>query len=441
MGRGNVGAKVMLGAYSAVYRAACSGAYPAVRAGILGADWRWEERMGHYPPLSGSEREPRVWIHAASVGEVKAAAALIEALRDRVPNARLVVSAITPAGLETARASIPSAEAVVQAPVDLRGPVKRALNWFDPSLFILVETEIWPNTILECRRRGTPVAIASAKVSSRSFRRYRYVLPLMRHVLSGVSCVGAQTELDRDRLCRLGLSPDGVAVTGDVKMDAPGPDHDHGAPEWLSKVRGPEDFLFAAGSTRPGEEEIVAKALLAAGREVKKSVVSVIAPRHIERCSEVSRRLTELGMNVALKSGFSPEGWRERPGPRALILDSIGELARVYPSCDVAFVGGTLAPHGGHNLAEAAAAGVPVLFGTSIESVRTVAEALVRDGGGVMVTGPESMANEIAGLLLDPEERRRRATAASTAVEALRGAAGRTLDLFERRGVLKPSER
>jgi 3-deoxy-D-manno-octulosonic-acid transferase len=435
MKKAGLAAGALLGAYNAVYKAAYLGLWPAVRSGLVGEDWRWEERMGQYPPIRGAGPGPRIWMHAASVGETKSASALARALLARDPDSRLVVSTMTAAGFKSAGRLVQGAEAVVQAPVDLRGPVRRALSWFDPSLFIVVETEIWPNVILECNRRGTPLAMASAKVSDRSYHRYAYVRPLMRYVLSGVACAAAQTGRDRDRLCRLGLEPDNVEVTGDLKLDAQVDGSDVTPPAWLSAAREGRR-LIAAGSTRPGEEEAIGRALLAARDAVGATVIAVVAPRHIERCPDVARRLRELGLKVVLRSALGGSATRAGDRLDVVLLDTIGELAGVYPGCDIAFVGGTLAPHGGHNVAEPAAAGVPVLFGPSVESVRIVAEALVASGGGAMVTGVESLAGEIAKLLSDSVERARRAEAAARTVESLRGAAVRTVQLFERYGML-----
>jgi 3-deoxy-D-manno-octulosonic-acid transferase len=433
MKKAGLAAGALLGAYNAVYKAAYLGLWPAVRSGLVGEGWRWEQRMGEYPAAGGSGGGRRIWMHAASVGETKSAAALAEALLAREPDARLVVSTMTPAGFDSAAREIQGAEAVVQAPVDLRGPVRRALGWFDPSLFIIVETEIWPNVILECDRRGTPLAIASAKISDRSFHRYAYVRPLMRYVLSGVSCAAAQTDRDRDRLCRLGLDPDRVEVTGDLKLDAQVAGAGGSAPPWLSAVRGSRR-LIAAGSTRTGEEEAIGRALLAARESSGVEVAAVVAPRHIERCPEAARGLAGLGLKVVMRSAL--EGAPPVDGIDVVLLDTIGELAGVYPSCDVAFVGGTLAPRGGHNLAEPAAAGVPVLFGPSVESVRVVSDALVASGGGAMVAGVNSLSRELSRLLADPAERERRGAAAARTVESLRGAAARTVRLFERYGIL-----
>jgi 3-deoxy-D-manno-octulosonic-acid transferase len=439
VGWSGVGAGIMLGLYNALGRTAYAGVYPAVRAGLVGADWRWQERTGHYPPLQKAEGK-RVWIHAASVGESKAAAVLVEGLLERHPGLRLVVSTITPAGWETARQSMPDAEAVVQAPVDLRGPVRRALSWFDPSLFVVVETEIWPNMALECHRRGTKLVMASAKLSGKSYGRYRYIRPLMKYVLSSIVCVGAQTEVDRERLCGLGLDESRARVTGDIKLDSRAADVPPDPPGWLSLVAGDGDLLFTAGSTRPGEEEIVGKALLEIGGGLEKRLVTVVAPRHIDRCSEVTGNLRKMGLNVARRSSLERDGWSGGPGPRVLVLDTIGELVGVYTKSDFVFVGGTLAPFGGHNLVEPAMAGVPVLFGSSLESVRTVADALIAHGGGAGVAGAGALTSELTNLSLDRDEKIRRGQAASAAIKTLRGAVGRTLDFFEEAGVLPPSK-
>jgi 3-deoxy-D-manno-octulosonic-acid transferase len=432
-----VGAGLMLGVYNAVYRTAYTGVYPAVRAGLVGSNWRWSERTGHYAALDHAAGA-RVWVHAASVGETKAAAILVDGLKARRPGLRVVVSAMTPAGRDTAVKVMPSAEAVVQAPVDLRGPVRRALNWFDPSLLVIVETEIWPNMALECRRRGTKLAVASAKLSSKSYGRYRYIRPLMQYILSNITCVAAQSETDRARLCDLGLDESRVKVTGDVKLDAPAAAAE--PPEWLETLVREDDFVFVAGSTRPGEEEIVGKAIVSLPPEAGERLFAVVAPRHMDRCSEVANRLGKLGLSVLRRSAIGSELWHGTRGRRVLLLDSIGELGGVYARSDLAFVGGTLAPFGGHNLVEPASAGVPVVFGPSLESVRHVADALIaRDGGRVVGDAP-SLADEIAQLSSDSEKKAARGSAAALAIESLRGALGRTLDYLEETGALPDSD-
>ncbi len=430
------GAGILLGTYNALYRAACSGVYPAVRAGLLGRNWRWEERMGRYAPLGGRAGGDRVWVHAASVGEVKAAGVLIQAMLDRAPGTGVVVSAVTPAGLETARSSLAGVESVVQAPVDLGGPVRRALAWADPSALVIVETEIWPNMILECHRKGTPVGIASAKVSGKSYRVYRYIRPLMRHILSRVTCAGAQSELDRDRLVALGLPAENVEVTGDIKLDASREAGERPSPAWLERALVPGSFLFVAGSTRPGEEEIVGKALLHIDPRKHGRLTAIIAPRHVDRSGAVAKRLERMGLSVVLRSRSGAGRRDPGPGHRVVVLDTMGELQSIYPRCDAAFVGGTLAPYGGHNAAEPATAGVGVLFGPSTESIRAVTERLIERGGGVMVTGAGDLSDEIAALMSDPGESRRRGEAASGALRSLRGACARTLELFSRHGLV-----
>lgn len=437
MPKPGLGAGIMLGVYNAMYRTAYAGIYPAVRAGLVGSGWRWDERTGNYPPLREASGG-RVWVHAASVGEVKAAAVLIDGLRERYADLRIVLSAITPAGWDVAREAVPTAEAVVQAPVDLRGAVKRGLSWFDPQLLIVVETELWPNMALECRRRGTKLAVASAKISARSYSRYRYIRPLMKYVLSSMHSVAAQSELDKERLCGLGLDESRVRVTGDIKLDSRGGGPSE-KPRWLTALMREGDLLFVAGSTRPGEEGILGRALLTLKDELRRRLITVIAPRHMDRCGEAADKLAAMGLNVVRRSalpGGIPSG---EAGTRVLVLDTLGELAGAYSAADFAFVGGTLAPFGGHNLAEPAAAGVPVLFGPSLETVRPVADALLEGDGGSVVVDAGELASALTDMSADAAGRRRRGIAAREAIESLRGAVRRTLDFFEESGALPPA--
>jgi len=438
----DLAARVMLGAYNLLGTAAWLGVSPAVKAGLVGAGWKWSERMGRYPLLE-ARCGPRVWVHAASVGEARSAAVLASALFERIPDLRLVVSCVTPTGLVAARRAIPAAEAVVQAPVDLSRAVRRALSWFDPSLFVIVETEIWPNVVLECSRRGTPVVVASARISRKSYKRYRYVRPLVRCVLSAVECLAAQTETDLERYRALGLDPSRGRVTGDLKLDAPPEDRGGSGsggdsePGWLAAARSGR-FFFVAGSTRPGEEEIVGRALAEAKRVLRRGLFCVLAPRHVGRAPGVVDVLSRLGLRAVLASSLERDasGGQDAGEVDVVVLDAMGLLARLYGLSDVAFVGGTLAPLGGHNLAEPASCGVPVLFGPSVETVLPVAERLESHGGGFKVGDASSLASRLEALAADERERARAGRAARQAVESLRGSARRTLDFFEEAGVL-----
>jgi 3-deoxy-D-manno-octulosonic-acid transferase len=435
-------AALMLGAYNAMSELAWLGLCTLARTGLVGENWRLDQRTGHYEMARGlrqgkSGRSFGLWIHAASVGEVRAAGALARSLSEYVPGDRVLLSVLTTTGLDSARQKLPQVDAIVQAPVDLKGPVGRVLSWFDPSLLLLVETEIWPNMILEASRRGAAVAAVSAKISHRSYKRYRLVRPLMRHVLSALACVCAQTEEDADRYRGLGMAPGKVRVTGDVKLDAELPEKPPAAPDWLPDVLGEgSKWLFCAGSTRRGEEETLGRAVLIAAESLGDGLTFVLAPRHIQRARSVFCMLREWGFNAAMKTTLGSEGWTGGAGPRALVLDTMGELAGVYTGCDVAFVGGTLSPHGGHNLAEPAGVGVPVFFGPHVDKILTVARPLLESGGGLMISGSEDLAAGLKRLLLDTEERARRGAAARGVIRSLQGATKRTLDFLAESGVL-----
>jgi 3-deoxy-D-manno-octulosonic-acid transferase len=290
--------------------------------------------------------------------------------------------------------------------------------------------------ILESARRGTSVAVVSGKISHNSYQRYRLARPMMRHLLSEVTCVAAQTEADMSRFCALGLDPRRARVTGDIKLDAELPQKPPTAPDWLPEVlEGGHRWLLCAGSTRPGEEEAVARGALIAADSLGEGLTVIIAPRHIQRAEAVDASLRSLGFDVVRRTTLPSNGWKGQ-GPRALVLDTIGELGGVYPQCDVAFVGGTLSPHGGHNLAEPAAVGVPVLFGPHVEKTSTTAESLVASGGGLMVSGAEELGAHLARLLSDSSERARRGAAARDAIESLQGATERTVQFLRESGAL-----
>jgi 3-deoxy-D-manno-octulosonic-acid transferase len=367
-----------------------------------------------------------LWLHAASVGEVQAAAALIDALRAALPQRAVVLTCATPAGRARAEALCGSDVTVRYAPFDLPGSLARAFQRLRPGLLVILETEVWPNLLAACRRSNVPVVFASARISARSAAAWARWPGLLRPLFARGVTVAAQSEVDAERFRRLGVPATAVVVAGNVKFDrAPAPD---------SAARGArlrERYalgrpLWVAGSTREGEEALV----LAAARTVAQrcpGTVLVLAPRHPPRFAEVGVAVAAAGLGCIRHSGGAPVSGE----PQVVLLDTIGELTDFYAAADVAFVGGSLVPAGGHNLLEPAALGVPVVAGPHQFNAPDIARALQDAGALSIVPDAAALAAAVAALLGDAAARMRQGAAARAAVAANRGALQRIVALVE----------
>jgi 3-deoxy-D-manno-octulosonic-acid transferase len=367
-----------------------------------------------------------LWVHAASVGEVQAAAALIEALRVAFPQRGLVLTCATPAGRARAEALCAPGVSVRYAPFDLPGSLERAFRRLQPGLLVILETEIWPNLLAACARRDLPVVFASARLSARSAAAWSRWPGLLRPLLARGVSVAAQSEADAERFRRLGVPAGAVVVAGNLKFDrAPPPDSAARGARLRQRYASGRP-LWVAGSTRAGEEALV----LAAARRVAErcpGAVLVLAPRHPARFDEVGAAVAAAGCECIRHSGGEPTAGE----PRVVLLDTIGELVDFYAAADVAFVGGSLVPAGGHNLLEPAALGVPVLAGRHQFNAPDVARALEEAGALTIVPDAAALAAAVAALLEDPAARARQGAAARGAVAANRGALQRIVALVE----------
>ncbi|MDJ0786104.1 MAG: 3-deoxy-D-manno-octulosonic acid transferase [Myxococcota bacterium] len=396
-----------------------------VAAPVLGAGalfWpRWRvglrERLGARP----ESPDGAIWVHGASVGEIRAATRLIDALTEQgIP---VVASTTTPSGRDLFRRVRPGIPCAL-APVDHPWCTDRALKQVNPRALILVETELWPSLIASAHRAGVPVSIVSGRISERSFRRYARVGMLLRGTLARLACVGARSGVDAQRFVALGARPERVEVTGDLKLEPP-VDPANLAPELESLIG--EVPLFVAGSTHEGEEAAALTALVAA-ENAGLPLALVIAPRHLERAQAVANLCENAGRSVRRRSspGTSPLA----PGD-VLLLDTLGELDGLYARAEVAFVGGTLAPVGGHNLLEPLQQGRPVIFGPYVENAAESASLALSTGAGFQVDDPAGLRECMIELLCNPNKTRTRARAARSVLAEHRGATARTLELLE----------
>lgn len=384
---------------------------------------RIPERFGRGPVRLD---ETGIWVHAASVGEVQAAAPLVRALQQRYPRRPLVVTTMTPTGSRRAQELFGDRAIHSYLPFDLGSAVRRFFDWARPALAVVMETELWPNLYRECAARGVPLVLASARLSPRSARRYRYVRGLVRDTLSGGVVVAAQTDADAGRFRALGAAPRQIHVTGNVKFDF------RLAPEVIQQGRAlrAEQALdrpvWIAASTHAEEDQtvlVVHRHVLAAYPDA----LLILVPRHPERFGPVAALLERDAFAYVARSS----GERCTAETRVFLGDSMGELPVLYAAADVAFVGGSLVPIGGHNLLEPAALGLPVVTGPYNFNAPDIAE-LLRAADAVQVAGEsEELAERIVMLLGDAAERDRRGEAGHRAVAANRGALQRVLDLIE----------
>jgi 3-deoxy-D-manno-octulosonic-acid transferase len=369
-----------------------------------------------------------VWLHAVSVGEVQACAPLVVALSRRHPQLPLTVTTFTPTGAARARALVGHIATVRYVPYDLPGAVRRFLKRVEPQLAVIFETELWPNLYRECGRRRVPLVLASARISQRSLGRYRRLGALFTDAVSTAAIVAAQAEGDAERFRALGAAPASTHVTGNLKFDFELPEGLAERGRRLRAAYAPGRAMWVAGSTHEGEEA----AVLAAQRQVRAAhtdALVAIAPRHPARFAAVAEQLGKAGVAFVRRS--DGEGARGAAAPEVLLLDSLGELLEFYAASDVAFVGGSLVPVGGHNLLEPAALGLPVLTGPNNFNGPEVAQLLISRGAAQVVHNPQELGAAVSSLLADDAERERIGALGRDSVAASRGALARLLELIE----------
>jgi 3-deoxy-D-manno-octulosonic-acid transferase len=403
-------------------------AAPAVFAATLvraAKDPAYRTHLGERFGLGRRLAMPSIWLHAVSVGEVSAAAALVRALHARHPDVPLVLTTATPTGRAQAATLFGADVEVRFLPYDTAGSVRRFLARIRPLAAIIMETELWPNLLHECGRRGVPVVFASARLAARSVPRYRRFGTLFSAGLRN-AWVAAQSSADADRFIALGADPARTRVVGNLKFDMRlGEAVAENGRELRRRYLGARP-VWTAGSTHEGEEEMVLGAHAALERAVRGALL-VLVPRHPQRFEGVAALLERRGLV------FDRRGRSEtvRPEAQVLLLDTMGELTAFYAASDVAFVGGSLVPVGGHNLLEPAALGVPVITGTHTQNGPEIARLLIEAGGALEVADAVALAAAAGRLLADPALRERMGESARSFVEAHRGSLARLLALIE----------
>jgi len=388
---------------------------------------RWAERFGFFAPLQTNKKV--VWLHTVSVGEFIAALPLIRQLQLN-PALQLVITTTTPTGSERVRASLGESVFHVYAPYDLPDVLARFLYRIKPVVMLVMETELWPNSIAACAKRQIPAVLVNGRMSERSARGYEKIAALTRPMLQKMRLGLIQNKVDAERLQRLGLAAENILVTGNIKFDLQLSDELRLQAAWLKQrwSHHGERLIWIAASTHQGEDEIILDALrqLRNNQQSLKNILLVLVPRHPERFTSVVNLCEKRGLITARhSSGIFNETIE------VVVGDTMGELLLLLGASDIAFIGGSLVANGGHNFIEPAAWGLPILSGIHIFNFAEVAQLLLDAGGLTLVNAAEDLAEQVQLLAESQVERSHRGLAALTVANENRGALQKTLAAIE----------
>jgi 3-deoxy-D-manno-octulosonic-acid transferase len=384
---------------------------------------RWRERFGSFPEPS---LRRTIWVHAVSVGETQAAAPLVRALLARYGDRSIAVTTTTPTGSDRVRALFGDKVFHVYVPYDLPGPVRRFLDRVRPELSIVIETELWPNLFRRCSLRGIPLIVANARLSDKSLKGYRRIRPLLRDMLGRIDLVAARGPKDAERFKALGAVPERTRVLGNLKFDIELPDVVRQKARELRGQWGSDRPVWVAGSTHEGEEAQILDCFQKI-LEDQPTALLILVPRHPERFDRVARLCEARGLATVRRSTSRPC----TPETSVLLGDTMGELILFYAASDVAFVGGSLVPVGGHNMLEATALGVPVVVGPYLHNFEEMSEALFQAGGAREVKNGLELESAVRELLAEPGARERMAKNGLELIETNRGALDRLLKIID----------
>ena len=388
------------------------------------------QRLGILPLSFNLDGDESIWIHAVSVGEVLTARALLQVLRERYPRLRIFLSTTTITGHQVARNNLQYIDEVFYFPFDFAFIVRRTLRLVRPRIFIMMETELWPNLLRAARAAGVKTLLVNGRISSRSYPRYRFARPFFTHVLANVDRFCMQSEESARRIVDIGADPARVTVTGSLKFDSlEGPGSGAAADRGRNRVLRyfripPERPVVIAASTLKGEEEPLLEAFHRV-RATRPGALLIIAPRKPERFDDVEALARRSGLNVARRTELRVDA---EPRHDVVILDTIGELAQLFQVATVVFVGGSLVDAGGHNILEPAVFGKPIMFGPHMQNFAEIARAFLDNGAAVDVKNGRELETTLMELLGDPVRRASLGAAARALVEANRGARGRSLE-------------
>jgi 3-deoxy-D-manno-octulosonic-acid transferase len=386
---------------------------------------RWGQRFGFFTPSESSKET--IWLHAVSVGETLAAVPLVKALQEKYPERRLLITCMTPTGSERITAAFGDSVDHSDAPYDTPDAVARFLKRVQPKMLIIMETELWPNTVAACYKRQIPVILANGRLSEKSARGYARVSKLSGPMVAQLSAVAAQHGDDGGRFTALGLPVEKLHITGNIKFDL----------ELNAQIRLSAEALrqqwdgtnqrpvLLAASTHRGEDEIILQAFSLIKQSVNNALL-VLVPRHPERFNQVGDLCLDAGYSLARRSNND-----STDNADILLGDTMGELMTFFGACDIAFVGGSLVSNGGHNMIEPAAWGKPTLSGLSVFNFAEVSRLLAEAGGLSLVEDAAALAESVIVLMKNPEQAQQMGLSAQQVAEANRGALERLLAVID----------
>ena len=364
-----------------------------------------------------------LWIHAVSVGEVRA----IDPLIKRLANTHtILVTVTTPTGRETANSLFAELADIRYLPYDIGYCVRHFLNAAKPKQAIVAETEVWPNLINNTKKREIPLAYVNVRLSDRSFKRYQKVRRFSRFVFNQIDIIAAQSQSDADRLKTLGVDDDKIEVTGSMKFDLQMPLNIQEKAETFRQTLETQRSIWICGSTRDGEEQ----QLIAVYQHLKKTnpdLLLVIVPRHPERFDEVAKLCHDMGLNLVRRTDNSTSIQQQVD---VYLGDTLGELGLLYAASDVAFVGGSLMPLGGQNILEPCALGVPVLFGPHMFNFEEISQIVSQAGAGICVEDQQDLEKKLNELLHDSAKREAMSTQGLTLIDQHKGALDKIIALL-----------
>jgi len=381
------------------------------------------ERLAFY---SGLCLKKPIWIHAASVGEVLCSVPLVKRIKKEFPHSRMILTTMTAAGRETAEKHLTEVDRVLFFPMDHPLILRRAIRNLSPHLLLIAETELWPNLLRLCGGEKIPILLFNGRISEKSFRRYSPLRFFFKDPLRSISLFLMQTEEDRGRIIRIGADPDRVLVAGNMKFDQAPPSirEEEGSEIKSLGLKGNETLLIA-GSTHPGEEEILIRLF----KELKKThpmLHLLLAPRHLDRIEEVERVLRSENISWRRRTSLPVE--EGNPVPEVIMLDTLGELMGFYRFGTLVFIGGSLVPVGGHNPLEPLFFKKCVLFGPHMFNFLEISRQLVEKGGAILVKDEEELAFELTRLLADEAECKERGEKGYQFIQGHRGATEKVME-------------
>ena len=369
-----------------------------------------------------------IWLHGASVGEMVAISPLVKEIKKLMPERKVLVSAVTVGGYDMARQILPEADAIINFPLDLPLVAESMVRRIRPGIFMMVETELWPNFLHAMRKRNIPVMMVNGRVSEKSAKNYHYLFSILRDMLNNINRFCMQSSIDAEYIIQLGADPEKVFVTGNTKFDQT---YAEVSPDNLAAYKtelglGEEAYpIIIAGSTHPSEEEAVLTSFTALRKKYPQARL-IIAPRKLNRIDEIKRLNTKFGYEMGYRSKLKEMKGR-RPEFPVLLIDTIGELGRIYAVGDIVFVGGSLIHYGGHNVLEPAAHAKPILVGPSMEDFKDSYSLLSKAGACRMVPNVDGLTDAFLDIAGDDTLRKKMGDASIQIIRENRGAAQKTI--------------